>query len=145
MAEKKEKAQYSKPSSQLDLEERQENENRSPRILSTSDQYEAPEQDDNARDFTVEDNELDGYVGTDPVYQNYAVDTDKPMPAEEGAESKLEKEFLGSLDPDPQKQDAASEDEEGEEGGGEASTPSTGASPSTGTTPAASSKTEKKD
>lgn len=89
MANKK-KAEYSKPTSQVDLEERLANGNESSRILSTSDKASQQEDDGKARIMTVEGNELDSYFGVDPIYQNYANETDAPYPAESGPEAELE-------------------------------------------------------
>lgn len=94
MAKKKEaEAQYAKPASQVDLEERLANGNKSFRELSTSDTFEAPEEDGSGRDFAVEDNELDGYVGTSPEYMTYANETEKPGVAEDGVEAQIFDEF----------------------------------------------------
>lgn len=97
MATAKQKAQYSKPASQVDLEERLENGNRSNAILSTSDDYVAPEEPTNeGRDFRVEDNDVSGYVGTSPEYATYANDTEAPLKAKGGAENEVFDSFAAS-------------------------------------------------
>lgn len=93
MAEDNE-ANYEKPSSQVDLERRLENDNRSSQVLVDSDEYNQRKADGDledtpGRDMRVEGNDISGYVGVDPVYQNYASDTEAPLPADEGAESKV--------------------------------------------------------
>lgn len=92
MAEQKQKAQYAKPASQVDLEERLENDNKSFKVLSTSDQYEAPEAEE-GRTYAVEGNKLDGYVGVSGEYATYANDTEAPVKADESAESKVIESF----------------------------------------------------
>lgn len=77
MAEK-EKAQYAAPGSQVDLKRRQDNDNKSDRVLSTSDEYEPVEQGE-ARDYRVEGNNVDGYIGTSPEYATYANETEAPL------------------------------------------------------------------
>lgn len=99
-------ARYAKPSSQLDLERRLENENRSSRILSTAPSYKEAVEEGGAREFAVEDNNLDNYLGVDVVYQNYASDTDEPLEAEGGPEKELLDQFKENLEakaerPDP--------------------------------------------
>lgn len=96
-SKKKDDAEYAQPTSQLDLEARQESGNRSSRILSTADSYEEPE-DDEGRSYAVEDNDLDGYIGTNPEYMTYANETEAPIVAEEGAEAKVEEAFLEDTD-----------------------------------------------
>lgn len=65
---------YTKPTSQLDLEARLANDNEAPAAVKTLNPSEQGEDDE------------DGYVGTDPIYQNHANDTEAPGEAEEGAE-----------------------------------------------------------
>jgi hypothetical protein len=78
MAEKsKDKVEYttSKPTSQLDLEARLERDNENPEVhvsVPVNPSYEAEGE----------------YVGTDPIYQNYANETEKPL-AGEGPEQKV--------------------------------------------------------
>jgi len=92
-----EKANYEPPASQVDLEERQKSGFASAAVLSTSDEYarrqaeKGDEEDENARSFAVEGNDLDGYLGgISPEYQTYANPTEKPHKAEEGPEQVLE-------------------------------------------------------
>ncbi len=93
----KEKAQYAKPASQLDLEERLENGNKSFRELSTSETYEGPKDDNpEGRDFRVEGNDVSQYVGTSPEYATYANDTEAPLGGGEGAEAQVFEEFASS-------------------------------------------------
>jgi len=94
---KKEEANYEPPASQVDLERRQESGNASDRVLSTSDEYarrQAEKSDDEkdagVRSFAVEGNDLDNYVGVDPIYQNYANESEAPLKAEDGPEQVLE-------------------------------------------------------
>ena len=92
-----EKAQYAKPASQLDLEARQANGNKSDRVLSWSDNYEAPEDDGEARTFSVEGNETDNYVGTSSEYATYASETEAPLKGEDSAEEKVAEQFKEEL------------------------------------------------
>lgn len=91
MAQQKQKAQYAPPATQVDLEERLANGNESSAVLSTADNYkQAVEEDENAREYTVEGNNTDDYVNVDPIYQTYANETEAPARAEEGPEADLE-------------------------------------------------------
>jgi hypothetical protein len=81
MADKEEKAQYEAPASQVDLKRRQDNDNKSDRVLSTSDEYD-PQELGEAREFVVEGNDQSQYIGTDPIYANYANETEAPLKAE---------------------------------------------------------------
>lgn len=89
-------AEYSKPASQVDLEERQEAGFASNAVLSTSDEYarrqaeKGDEEDENARSFAVEGNDLEGYIDVSPEYMTYANASEKPHKAEEGPEQVLE-------------------------------------------------------
>lgn len=49
---------------------------------------------DTARSFVVEGNDTSQYVGVDPVYQNYADDTHKPLAAEGGIDGYREEKAL---------------------------------------------------
>ena len=69
------KPTYSKPTAQVDLEERMK------------DDYVVPTQLQQGSD--PEPSET-GFVGVDPIYQNFANDTEKPLRAEKGVEKKLE-------------------------------------------------------
>ena len=91
------KAKYSKPASQLDLEARLKNDNKSDRVLSTAEVAEAPKDDGNARDFRVEGNDTSGYIGTDPVYQTYANETDAPLVGEKNPEETVAEDFVERL------------------------------------------------
>lgn len=75
----KPKVEYTKPTSQLDLEARLD-----------SDEDEAL----GTPLFPMKNPDLDpteeGYVGTDPVYQNFANETDKPLAADGGADQLAE-------------------------------------------------------
>lgn len=81
MAEK-EKAQYAAPGSQVDLKRRQENDNKSDRVLSTSDEYD-PQELGEARSYLVEGNDTTEYIGTSPEYATYANDTEAPLPVDD--------------------------------------------------------------
>jgi hypothetical protein len=91
MAEEKKKAEFRKPASQLDLEARQEKGNASDRVLTTADTYEAPAPGEgDGRDFRVEGNKTDGYVGTNQEYMTYANKTEAPLEVKgETAEGKV--------------------------------------------------------
>lgn len=118
------KASYSKPTSQLDLEERQ------------SKDYVVPGQINLGTDPQPSDS---GFVGVDPVYQNFANDTEKPFKAEKGPEAKAE-EVLYADDVDFDKgaaEQGRSSDEDDVEDK-EPVTP-TGSTGSTTTTPSGSS------
>ena len=73
------KPTYTKPTSQLDLEERQAKDYRNPSELIKGE------------DIGPSDN---GFIGVDPVYQNFANETDKPLVGEKGAEAEIEKKYL---------------------------------------------------
>lgn len=75
--------EYTKPTSQLDLERRLEEQNKVQpashlTALNPADQLDLDDESD------------DGFVGVDPIYRNYANDTEKPLQADEGAEAKAE-------------------------------------------------------
>jgi len=91
----KDEVEYSKPSSLVDLEERQARGNESNRKVHTAEGGGAHSEDDGkARDFG-ESSTDEGFVGVAPEYANYANDTGKPLRAEEGPEQVLEDEVLG--------------------------------------------------
>lgn len=48
--------------------------------------------------YAVEDNDVSGYVGVDPMYMTYANDTEKPLAADGGVFAEIENE---SLNPEP--------------------------------------------
>lgn len=79
---KEEKAQYAAPGSQVDLERRQANDNKSDRVLSTADNYEPVELGE-ARSYLVEGNEVTEYIGTSAEYATYANETEAPLPIED--------------------------------------------------------------
>lgn len=121
------KPTYSKPASQLDLEERQKSDYTPPSVLL---QGEDPHLSTN------------GYVGVDPVYQNAANDTEKPMQADKGAEAKVFEKFLaddveypelgteGSDDADEYKEDEDEKKEEPSASSGSSSSSPTPSNPS---------------
>jgi len=88
------KAQYAPPSSQVDLEERLKNDNKSNAVLSTADVYEPKEDDGSGRTFAVKGNETDEYVGTSPEYATYANKTEKPLA---GDEDSVEQQVIDSF------------------------------------------------
>jgi hypothetical protein len=96
MAEKQ-KAQYAAPGSQVDLERRQKNDNKSDRVLSTSDEYD-PQELGEARSFLVEGNKVDQFIGTSPEYATYANETEAPLPIEgdENPEKVVFEQFAAS-------------------------------------------------
>jgi hypothetical protein len=73
------KAEYSKPASQLDLEARQKDDYEPPAVLKPG------------VDPALSTN---GYVGVDPIYQNAANSTERPIEATKGAEAKVFENFL---------------------------------------------------
>lgn len=84
------KAVYEPPSSQVDLANRLENGNESNAVLSTSDaaverqaKREEEAGEDTGRPMTVEGNDVSGYIGVDPIYANYANETEAPLAASE--------------------------------------------------------------
>jgi len=93
-----EEANYEKPASQVDLEERQEAGFASSAVLSTSDEAARRQaeqgEDKDARSFAVEGNDLSSYSsGISPEYMTYANESEAPLKAEEGPEAVLE-EFV---------------------------------------------------
>jgi hypothetical protein len=107
-AEAQPEAQYAPPTSQVDLAARLESGNASDRILSTSDEAARRQKDLETEEGTptgqmvVEGNDLSGYVATDPIYQNYANETEAPLvggdaEGEENPENKLFSENFGQL------------------------------------------------
>ena len=107
------KPQYSKPTSQVDLEER------------SKDDYVPPAQLIQGTDPQPAET---GFVGVDPIYQNFASDTEKPLRAEKGAEKKFEDQaYADEVDADF---GAAHEAEaEEEEPSGDSTPPSGGSTP----------------
>ena len=76
--------EYTKPTSQLDLEARLDKDNRNEAAEAPLATY--PDAQDE-----------EGFVGVSPEYANYANDTDKPLAAEEGAEKVAEDLFLDEV------------------------------------------------
>ena len=130
------KAQYSKPTSQVDLEER------------TKDDYVVPAQLVQGTDPVPAET---GFVGVDPIYQNYANDTEKPLRAEKGAEKKFEDlAYADEVDTDfgatPAGESEAQEQKEEEQKSGDATSSTSGGSGTTtasgaGSTPPTSGST----
>ena len=88
MAEK-EKVVYTKPTSQTDLEARLESEKNGENPFALASSTVNPGTPD----------ETDGlYVGTDPIYQNHANDTEAPLQAQKGGEKLAEEKFLKAYD-----------------------------------------------
>lgn len=98
-------ARYSKPTSQVDLEERLKNNNAAPAVL----------KDTNPADSTVNYTKA-GFVGTDSVYQNYANETDAPLKAQGGpdkrAEEYVEKQVTGTASSSETQESKTSTDEQ---------------------------------
>lgn len=92
------KAQYEKPASQVDLEERLENGNRSDRVLSTSDEYVGNDVEEETTRYAVEDNDLSNYVGVSPEYATYANETEAPLGSDDddNPEAQVFEEFVAS-------------------------------------------------
>lgn len=116
------KPQYSKPTSQVDLEER------------TKDGYVPSGQLLQGTDPQPAETP---FVGVDPIYQNYANETEKPLLAEKGAEKKFEDlAYADEVDADfgatPEGEAEAKEEEQS----GDATSTSSGG---TGTTTASGS------
>lgn len=88
MAEQQ-KAQYAKPASQVDLEERLAKGNASDKVLSTAEVRRGEEVPEDGRDYRVEGNETDGYVGVSPEYATYANETEAPLQSDKGAENEV--------------------------------------------------------
>jgi hypothetical protein len=102
MAQDKKKAQYEPPTSQVDLAARLESGNASDRVVSTSNEAarrDAEQEVDEGRIMIVEGNVLDGYVGVDPIYQNYANKTEAPLTGDndKNPENALFEEGFGQM------------------------------------------------
>jgi len=82
MAEKKlaEGVEYTRPTTQLDLEERLARE-----------AGDSPDDQTTARTFQLEGNDVENFVGVEPERMNYANDTEAPLAAEGGPEAEVEK------------------------------------------------------
>jgi hypothetical protein len=86
-----------KPTSQLDLERRL-GEDPPNTLFKTVNPVESTlTADDNTSELTGGD-DGDLYVGTDPIYQNHANDTEKPLQAEEGPDKSAEDFYLDTVD-----------------------------------------------
>jgi hypothetical protein len=118
------KPSYSKPASQLDLEARQDK------------NYRPPSQVAGSVDPGVSEN---GYVGTDPIYQNHANHTEAPYEGDpKSAEGKIDQHFLADeVDysaTDPEEGESSDESDDEPSGGnpsgagGAATTPPSGGS-----------------
>lgn len=123
-AKKKEEAQYAPPASQVDAEERRANENRSSKVLSTAEIFE-PDETDTGRDYG--DVDRSGYIGTNPEYQTYASETEKPGVGD-GVDDEIADDFLASQGNEGLSEDGTAEDE----GGAADSAPPSSASSSSG-------------
>lgn len=98
--DEKKEAEYSKPASLVDLEERQERENESQLKVHTAEGGGAHAEDDGqARDYGENAGDP-AYIGVDPMYAVYANDTEKPGRAEEGPEKVLEDAVYENLQGD---------------------------------------------
>ncbi len=137
-------AVYEKPTSQLDLEARRADDYESPlKVAATGEPGDTPF--DNA-----------GYIGVDPVYQNAANETERPMRQTEGVEADVIKDAghehnTGTFDdespiptPDerPEKEEKKDEDEGKSDDTGSA-TPPTPAAPTAPVAKKAASSTSK--
>lgn len=109
-AKSKDEAEYAPPTSQVDLERRLANDNRSDRVLLTSDSY-VPAEGDEGRSFAVEGNDLSEYVGTNPEYMTYANETEAPLASEGGPEAEVFDFFAEATEPVGSGDKADTEDE----------------------------------
>lgn len=130
----KEKANYEPSAAARDLEERQERGNENPNtVLSTYGPREDEEAeaglDEGARDFTVEGNEVENYLDTDPVYQNYGIDTLEPLRADGGPEEAVEAVAYGEEGVYERPDDAEGDQVEDDGADGEGGTQSGDAQP----------------
>ena len=83
---KKEEVVYTKPTSQVDLEQRLARDNESPLAV--------------VQATTVRDpfgEEESAYVNVDPIYQNYANKTEKPLAAGSGPDKKAEQAYKDAV------------------------------------------------
>jgi hypothetical protein len=119
-AESKDESVYAPSAAQVDAEQRRENDNKSSKVLSTAEVYE-PDSSDTGRDYGRTGEELEGYVGTDPMYQNYAEDTEKPGVGE-GVDDEIADDFVEAKSPEVATPDSLDEDST-DEGGGEVDSP----------------------
>jgi hypothetical protein len=121
------KPNYEKPTSQVDLERRLKDDYVSPSVLGQ------------AVDPVLESE--NGYVGVDPIYQNFANETEKPYASEKGVEKKLEAPYYGDktdfdkgATPEGEAEAEEQEEDEGQSSSGTTTTPDGGGS---GAAPAA--------
>ena len=97
MSDENKEPVYEKPASQLDLEARLEKDNKSDAVIWTSSEAEEQEAPQDGRDYRVEDNEVEDYLGVSPEYMTYANETEKPGFSEESAEDKVAQSFFDQL------------------------------------------------
>jgi hypothetical protein len=97
---------YTKPTSQVDLEERLSEDYQSSLVLQKDTNPGAAPVDER---WKLEDNDTSAYVGVSPEYQNYANETDKPLRSEEGVQATLEEQLYTAYDGN--KEDAEKADE----------------------------------
>jgi hypothetical protein len=107
----KDTAEYAKPASQVDLEERRANGNASNKVVPTADSYK-PDPEDTGREFAVEGNDLDGYIGAGAEYQTYANETEAPLRAEDSVEEEVADEFVENTGQKGFADDGSDEDDE---------------------------------
>lgn len=74
---------FTRPTSQLDLEARQKAGNKVEGVLTTTN----PKAPDDS-----------GFIGTDPIYQSRANESDQPLAAEEGPDAVAEADFVKSFE-----------------------------------------------
>lgn len=115
----KEKATFEPSAQTRDLEARAERDNES---FMKVGQAQGPQVNPGPPAFEGDGNSEDvvaNYVGVDPIYQNYANETEAPLVGD-GIEDQLHEQFVENLDPQPEAP-VAEEDEPSEEdtGGGE--------------------------
>lgn len=123
--------EYTKPADRLWQEAQEKNGNASSSVLSTFSD-EAPKGDGKERELTVEGNQTDAYVGTDPIYQNYANETEAPLGSEKGVEAKLEDRIIDTVPSVPSKEAAKDEEAGDKDSGSRASVPASSAGLTTG-------------
>jgi hypothetical protein len=92
--------EYSKPTSQVDLETRlqADAEETSPPPRRKGEDYDAPAPYELQGAVNPSGEPTDeGYIGTDVIYQNYAEETNKPLQADEGADKLAEEAFAAAF------------------------------------------------
>jgi hypothetical protein len=100
MAPAKPKVEYSKPTSQVDLEARltADAEETSPAPRRKGEDYDAPGPFELQGALNPDGEPTDeGYIGTDVIYQNYAEDTHKPLQADGGPDELAEQAFADAF------------------------------------------------